>query len=358
MKPPHLPPPACNIENHRKWLRLKLIAASTVFGLAAGMSGAAVMLGWLWPNYGGGDVWITAQTRQATAHNQLEEQVRAEVAEKIFTVYRGLSAAGGVSFLSQSEELGEAVSVSSDGWTAMVLPVATGDWRNWRFLGANKALYRAEKSLFDARAGIAYVKLAPIDPNKENSTQSFKVIGFADKVGNLDEVYVFQNGEWRYAWITETVWKNNQSGHLDSAPAFGFNTSVAFAPGSVAVNSRGQLAGIINASGQLEPAQAVARVVPDVLSDSRIVYATLGVEGWFSEEQSLIVDGEKISGFAVMRVVGAKTLLRRGDIILEINGEVVSAQNLWYNIYNNQKVRLKVLRSGKPVELETPVIKI
>ena len=72
--PPHLPPPSCNLETHRRLRRLKILGAATFFGLIAGLTGASMMIAWIWPGYGGGDLWVvTEQTRSPLYRAQLEE---------------------------------------------------------------------------------------------------------------------------------------------------------------------------------------------------------------------------------------------------------------------------------------------
>jgi len=40
------------------------------------MSGAAIMVGWIWPNYGAGDIGISSYTHPATAKVQLDARIR------------------------------------------------------------------------------------------------------------------------------------------------------------------------------------------------------------------------------------------------------------------------------------------
>jgi len=129
--PPHLPPPVCNIADHKKWLRLKLILASAAFGLLAGLSGASILLGWIWPGYGGTDVWtVTEQNRSALSKVQLEEKIAKEIQERIFSVYARATAFNSDSYLKKSDKLGEGVAISSDGWLAMYLPDYNGVYKN------------------------------------------------------------------------------------------------------------------------------------------------------------------------------------------------------------------------------------
>jgi len=87
--------------------------------------------------------------------------------------------------------------------------------------------------------------------------------------------------------------------------------------------------------------------LPNILSAQTVVYPSLGADGWFSEEQPIVVASSSASGFAVTRVWSAGSKLRKGDIITEINGRVVTADDLWYNITGNTTVRLQINKGGK-----------
>jgi S1-C subfamily serine protease len=96
--------------------------------------------------------------------------------------------------------------------------------------------------------------------------------------------------------------------------------------------------------------------LPKVLSQQPLSYPSLGVDGWFGDEQTIISEKIKVQGFMVTNVWSASSVLRRGDVLLEVNGRIVTPDNLWYTINNNQTVKVKILRATKVVELETKVV--
>jgi S1-C subfamily serine protease len=89
----------------------------------------------------------------------------------------------------------------------------------------------------------------------------------------------------------------------------------------------------------------------------QILYPSLGVEGWFSDEKIIVVNEEKISGFVVTKVDGNKQLFQKGDIILQVNGRPADRTNMWYTI-NNQKVRVSIWRSGSTIEAQAAVLEL
>ncbi len=351
---PHLPSPVCNIVNHKKWLRLKLIAAAAAFGLLAGVSGAAIMIGWIWTGYGGGDVWIVSQGRPAMPRAQLEEKIKREISERIIYVYNGLAGAGGVGYFDAQAKVGEAIMISSDGWAALSLPEWNGNYRGWRALSADGAVYEISKGLRDRHAGVAYLKVSPLKAGDSPGSQ-FKVVSFADDIRPGDEVFVFRQGSWQDNAIGPKIYSPRQAVHLDTAPSALYALRDAAPAGSIVINNQGRIVGLAGKDGLLLPAVYLTNIMPGVLSAQKIIYRSLGVDGWSSEEQPLVVNHERISGFIVQRAWGQGTLLRRGDIILEINGQIAAADKLWYNM-KNETARLKVWRNGKALEMESKVL--
>ena len=104
---------------------------------------------------------------------------------------------------------------------------------------------------------------------------------------------------------------------------------------------------------KLLPITYLARVLPRVLSEQKIFYPTLGVEGWFSSEQPLVYAGQRLDGFAVSRVFTGVNL-KKGDVITEINGQIVGVDTMWYD--TNQVLKLKVWRNGKILEMDAKVL--
>ena len=56
--------------------------------------------------------------------------------------------------------------------------------------------------------------------------------------------------------------------------------------------------------------------------------------------------------------MGRNSLLRRSDLIMEINGQIVDPANFWYNVNGRDNVNIKIWRQGKTLDLNVPVTKI
>jgi len=129
--PPHLPAPSCNVASHRKWQRIKILLAAAVFGLVAGLSGAAIMLGWIWPGWGGGDDWMVSRVNNSWLNRtQLEERVRIEMADRVAVVYSRANVWHGANYFSETDKIGEASVVTSDGWLVMHYQGSVGGYKS------------------------------------------------------------------------------------------------------------------------------------------------------------------------------------------------------------------------------------
>ncbi|MDO8499321.1 MAG: hypothetical protein Q7S66_01525 [bacterium] len=348
--PPHLPAPVCNIDDHKKWLRLKLIIASASFGMLAGLSGAAVMVGWVWPNYGGGDIWLSsAQNRSSVSPNQLDDKVAREINDRIFSVYAGGSPLSGISYLKKTDKLGDAIVIGSDGWLSMFIGRYSGNFKNWVALSNDGSTYEVEKVVFDKFSGVIYLKLLIATTNNNQ----FKVVSFTDTATLGSTAFVWADGIWSVALIAREIYALVPP-HLDTAPVLSFSLSEPVPAGSVAIDLQGKVVGLADSQGRIIPNAYLTRVIPDLLSLNRFTYLSLGVDGWFGAEQPIVVDSQTISGFAVSQVWAAGSPLRKGDIILAINGKPIEESKfLWYN--KGTSVKLQILRNGKKIEVESTI---
>lgn len=344
MHPPHLPPKTSNVEFHHLWKRLKWLLAIVLFSVVAGMSGASMMLGWIWPRFAEGDMWVTSYTRPGLTRAQLESHIREEVSSRIVSVYKISSNINGAGYLNK--KIGDGVILSSDGWLAMYQPNYDGAYKGLNVVAGDGKVWQPEKALWDKYSGILYIKI----PDGQ-----FKVAGFVDENSALDEVFIFHNSYWYHGSVLYPS-LNYQIPHLDSAPLVSYSLNGSFNVGEVAINNQGRIVGFITEKNLLLPSYYITRILPNVLNKQSLSYPSLGVDGWFSEEQTIVSDKTKITGFLVTNVWSAPNQLRRGDVIREINGRIVTTDNLWYIVSNSQTLNLKVLRAGKVIDVTVKLV--
>ncbi len=343
--PPHLPAPTCNLEHHRKWERLKLLLMAVFFGLLAGGTGAAMILGWVWPGLGGGDSWILSHVSSNPTHDVLDDQIRVELEDRIGAVYRDFSGVSGLNYFSNDKKIADVFLVSSDGWLVFYDNKIETNFKTWQVILKNGNVYNVQKVLHDANANLTYLKINSVD-----SSEQFKVASFADDAKPNSDVFVYDQGVWKRATVLAKVPHAFRLPHLDSAPSQAFEITTNFSVGDIVANAQGKIVGVISESNFVLPAQYLTDVLPGILSAQKVAYSTLGVYGWFSDEQPLLGKDGKIDGFVVAKVNG-DSKLKLGDVITDINGNIVNSDNLWYNIISSQSVKLQVLRKGKTMEI-------
>ncbi|MBI5729060.1 MAG: hypothetical protein HY983_02365 [Candidatus Magasanikbacteria bacterium] len=356
--PPHLPPPVCSVSRHHQWQRLKIIGVATFFGLSAGVSGAAVLLGWIWPWFGSEDTYLSARHPGILARQSVEDQAVSRMAEKVFALYQKSSLQGGVRLLSSADHIADGVVGVTSGWLIAYLPQFDGRFRDWAISGPNGTLYRAVKVLADKRSGAIYVKIARFESvNSSSAAEQFKVATFAEVPEKFDDVFVRQGGRWFATFSVGAAETVSADSRLDAVPSPGAGLAAPFKNGSLAIDAQGNLIGLVVNDNALLPITPLTRVLGGIEDRTRITYQTLGVEGWYSGDRPFFVNGEQVAGFLVNRVVTPKSLLKKGDIILEVNGRPMAQQNLWYTI-GDKTVRLKIMRNNKELEIEAMPVEL
>lgn len=348
--PPHLPAPSCSIPAHRKWQRVKILLAATFFGLVAGLTGAAIMLGWIWQGWGGGDDWMVSRVNNSwLTHTQLEERMRVEMSDRVAVVYARANSLRGVSYFSADEKISEAIAVTSDGWLAMSYSGSVAGYKSWQVL-LNDEVYGITKILSDSNSGLVYFKLAENKQVAGREGVQFKIVSFENELINVgDEVYILQNGNWQYAIVDQILAKSANVPHIDSAPATRYTLNINLNPGEVVIDKSGKTIGVVMGDGTVLPARYISRVLAGVLEKKAIYYPTFGLEGWYNSERPIALETESLVGFFVTKGSGN---VHAGDVITEINGQVVKEDVLWYNLNAATTAKVKVNRVGEILELD------
>jgi len=352
MHAPHLPERKENLELNDLFSRLRLIFLSVILALFAGLAGALVALGWVWPYAGEGDTWAMSQSRTSLSLKQLEEMVKQEMGSRVVSVYKNSSMIYGTEYFEPENKLANAMIIGSDGWLVMYYPQAIPNYKNWKIVFDDGMVYQIEKVVKDNYADLLYVRVKPlVDKDKQ-----FKIVSFSDKpINSGDEIYVFQDGNWHFSYIKFPVYLDATNSHLDSAPILTYSLNNNFKSGSVVINRQGRIIGIVNDDFTLLPYQAITHIMPSVLSDSKITYPSLQIKGWFSEEMPVRTTDGLTSALVVTKILNTKSPFRLGDIITAIDGQKISANTYYQNISSQENVTVNILRGDKPLELQVIV---
>lgn len=354
MIPPHLPPPTCDLKQHRQWQRITILLFATVFGLVAGLSGAAMMIGWIWPGFGGGADFTQTRYSLPNYRTQLESRARQEITDRVVAIYSGAQVSQKVAYLPQRNFLGNGVMVSSDGWLVIYPVDYSGNYRNWQAVLSDGSVYKVATVLPDKISGLVFARL-DLSESAElgRGGLQFKVANFVDGLEVGTDLFVFNGFSWQNGTVVEKTINSFGNSHLDSAPLQRLVFASEFSPGGVVINSQGRVAGLTLGGREFLPFQYITRLLPAVLNGQRIIYSSLGVEGWYSVEQPIVATAERITGFFVSKGAGQ---LHAGDIILEMNGQILNDDDLWLNLKIGESVRLKVWRFGKLLDMKGEIV--
>lgn len=360
MLPPHLPAPASSLAQRQVRLRLQIILVAVVFGFISGLSGAAIMLGWVMPaNFLGGRGGTLAF--RPAAMNALSDATLAELNQSVVTIYSKLSDESGVKFFDQRDMVGPAVVLSNDGWIVLQrsanIPAVS---RVWRVFTSGGAVFEIEKTALDNTGGFLYLKLAvPASLGAETAAAiSFRPVVFAESPRAGDTVYVGKNGFYQSAIIAGVSSVFGKIPHLDTATSLGYLLDANVSAPAVVVTESGKFLGMVVSGQVAAPAFAIDRIWPQVLGSGKIAYPSLGVEGWFANERPIIVQGKRQSGFVVTSARSPGSLLRRGDVVTLVAGEPITPASWYSAVQNSTKVAVTVLRANKTIELTVPVVKL
>ncbi len=356
MHPPHLPNKTCSLALHQAKQRMAIILLAVVFGLVGGVTGTSMAIGWIWPDLGGGNYWLVSQVDRTGQKVFLEEIIKKETEQKIMTVYPNTQKIGEVFYFDNNNKLGEAIVVGSDGWLAMYLENERDliNFQFWRVLNFENRIFQVSNQLYDKQTNILYFKIKNLSDQEEIKNEQFKVMGFSEDFKNGDSVFVNQRGSWQTNFLEQDHYLTEKQ-HLDSTPLkLTILENKNIQAGSVIINKQGRLLGFVNKEGEMLGSVYMARILPGILNKQQIIYPTFMVEGWYSVEKPIFDQNGSYKGFLVTNVLKNEAKLQKGDIILEINGQIVENENLWYNL-RGEKARLKILRRGKFLDIEAQI---
>lgn len=352
MFPPHLPPPSSNLKSHRQFERLKIILVATFFGLLSGLSGAAILLGWIWPLSGVSDNFFLSRLSSGIPREQLQNRAQIKIADEIFTIYQKSATLGKAHYFSESDKVADAVMGVTSGWLVAKVSSYDGFTKDWAVVAENGSLYSISRGLYDNRAGLLYLSISR--PSVVN--QQFKVVNFNADVKQNDEVFVYQDGQWHSTLILGPGLGFADS-HLDSASMPTYNLADRFRSGSIVIDADGNMVGFVNDRSAVLALQNEDYFLNGIENKKQLVYRSLGVEGWYTDEKMLVINEEKLTGFIVTKVSGNKQFFQKGDIILSVNGRSADRTNLWENL-SAAKVRVSIWRAGKIIEYQVDVVEL
>lgn len=346
MYPPHVPPPASSLSAYRTWQRLKVIFGVTFLGLFAGATAACMVLGWLGPHLTGGTTILSYYRADTTPRDSLpllSSDVIDSVATKLVSVYhQKMVQPGGITYFDPHDRVGQGVILSSDGWLAVSTPQPPEKNAVWYVLTTSGSFVSTTQVLYSADQGLAYVKVV--------INHSLRPIEFNQQVMLGDSVFTLTDTKPRPGIIDQ--FKAVAEAPLTTGMSPRFQVSDARA--GVAIDAAGRLVGILNNQGSLVETSVIATTLPTIFKGRVPATASLGVNGWFTEDIPLFNHQTKAAGFLVTNPISKNSLFKKGDILTELQGVIVRRGVLWYT-ETTSTVHARLFRVGKQIELSAKV---
>lgn len=313
--PPHLPHPSCSIINHERYMRLKIFLISTLAGLVAGIVGAVMMINAWYPTTFG-NTTVVLPNRNAT--NSLDSSVVRDWRPRLIAIYDNTKTINKDYYLSTAR-VSTAVVVNAGGWA--VAPSLKINKTNFSGLDYQGHELTIEDIVNDENAGLTFIKFSGADFRATAS--------FAPR-------QTTETG--RVLWGFDTDWEPYTVGQKminTRAVQNGLITSVAIDPvqfsleetssaNQVLITDRGEFVGFSTTNRVITPVWMVGETLPKIVSGQKPPFWNFNWQGSFVEAPR--ANTAVTDGFLVTEASGG--VLKKGDIILTINGQKVNSTNM------------------------------
>lgn len=340
--PPHLPPKSCSVDAHTMWLSVKWLAIVLVISALAGVAAALAVVAWVVP-IGGGSYIVNRVGPAVGSPQLLDANVVRQVRQRIIKLYDKRKAVG-TGVYPESAQVGQAMLLSSDGWSVMYDPAfKIADSKQWRGVDHQGDIHFIEKATFEAKTGLVFFKFKGTD---------FRVAPFI----NWETIQ-----EGGYLWSVDGVWKPVKVGDRRVVAEGTFKLSDVYAQdsmspvtdvGSIVISDKGDLAGFVGKDGELVSAWFAQLLLPQILEKGSAQYGDVPVHGFFVDAVETDGKWKDVLGFYVARVDRIeKGGVRVGDVITKVNGKAIDQFGLHREVLGADELVLMVLRGGKEVEI-------
>ncbi|MFB6225771.1 MAG: hypothetical protein ABEJ02_00275, partial [Candidatus Paceibacteria bacterium] len=264
---------------------------------------------------------------------QIDSLTKEQVEQRTVDIYDTRNKIEGKYY--RDEVLAQGVVLSSDGWIVAYRPdYRSGSYRSWEAVDHRGVVHEIEKSLYDPQSGMLYLYLGG---------DNFRVSGIADW-DDLDPAdALWTVADWKRFVLDEKQKTGSREVYNLKEPIYSFKLPVDKKDASVVVNSSGELVGFLGENGRVVPSWYVSAHMDDVLGGEELSYDFPDTQGIiinrFSREDNRT---ETKTGFYITQTKSDQ--LKRGDIIIEINGKPIKTKDLARQIIGSSlPINLKVI---------------
>lgn len=340
---PHLPPETCRVDTHNRVRNTGLILLLFFLAFFSGLTGAIVYSAWLAPSFSP-DYLI--RTQNNFERNQSEAPDLAfvkQTRQKIISLYDKRKKIDS-NYYSEEALVGETVAVSSDGWAVAELnSFSLGQEKNWEGLDSQGIFYKIEKAVYDSTSKLLFVKF---------NGDGFRIVSFADykKVDYGTPVWVYKNGQWQANELNDYKLLNSKKTFAIGFWRFWRTLTIPAFAGGLIFDNQGYLLGFSTADNFVLPSSLVENQISYILSSQNVKYFGLNINGYLISKTIKNNNWVDLQGFYISEITSRKGVekLLKGDVIIEINNELINQYNLPMQINSApDQFDLIVLRQGK-----------
>lgn len=342
--PPHLPAKSCSVPLHR-WIRsIWVIIFIVCISFFAGITGALVSDAWISPTPLGFDTGLQF-ARQAPVGATLGQSTQQHVSQRIFTIVDTRKKIEDT-YITQSSIVGEAVILSSDGWSAYYAPsyVAGGE-SFWELVDQAGNVYEIESTTYDAVHDMLYIKA------NAHGLRVSKLLP-VEQINNGATVFTYVHNNWQEVQLhQERSELSGSAAPIDTAMVR-MNVLQPAPSGAIVVNEQGALVGFVSTNNTIVSASHILAQLSSVLQEGVLIRQSFPWYGQFVEDIELEGSNQKTTGFFVQRTMDKRVDIRSGDIILSIAGETIDPLHARLQLLlAPAELSLRILRDGEPIDI-------
>lgn len=317
---PHLPPPACSVETHTHWTRVKLFALTVLIALLTGLVGALIMVNaWYPTGLSNSTILISNRTNN---NPTLDVSIVRDWRSRVIELFDETKIQQGI-YYTEAARVTQAAVVSAGGWS--VAPLVTLPSKV-NLVGIDYQGHRlaVEKIIVDETHKLIFIKFIGAD-FRANSV-------FAPRS-------ILQPG--RTLWGLEHDWQPFTIGQKVSAPASivsAANDNTVFsllelgATNRLLITDRGELVGFTAENQAIIPVWMVGHLLSRLSLPDTEVALPFEWRGSFVESIKDGAENKDAGGFLVHEVLRRNLkvdhAVKKGDVIVKIQNQTVTRDNL------------------------------
>lgn len=342
---PHLPAPACRVDTYHRLQNLRWIVFIFAAAFLSGIAAALVTVAWIAPTFVPNDYY--SSNRDLRNNNRPDPLLVRQVKQRLVDIYDKRQKTDNVLY-SQKARAARAGLLSSDGWAVAFYPsYFFGEEKNWEAVDYQGVFYGIAKTVYDPVSRLLYFKL---------SGQGFRVMAFGNSASLSEENLwtIDSSGAGQEALLGESTKIDQQKIYpIWRLQSFATVSSGALDNGFV-FGAQGDAFGIVDEKGEVIPSWLIESQIGSLLEKQTVSYRGVNWRGYIIDGVNKDGVWTSLTGFYVVdsNALAKADTVNRGDVVLKINGQTVSSQDVAEQIVSApEEFKVVVWRKWKEVEL-------